>query len=63
MPGKRGNPNWGKAGPALVPRIVTEFEIQVRQLKLQKHDYVASPQLLDWCHSEQRSALYTGMAA
>jgi hypothetical protein len=49
MLGKRGNPNWGKAGPALVPRIVTEFEIQVRQLKLQKHDYVASPQLLDWC--------------
>jgi hypothetical protein len=49
MPRKRGNPNWGKAGPALVPHIVTEFEIQVRQLSLQKHDYTASPQLRGWC--------------
>ena len=49
MTRKRGNPNWGKAGPALVPHIVTEFEIQVRQLSLQKHDYTASPQLREWC--------------
>ena len=49
MPRKRGNPNWGTAGPALVPHIVTEFEIQVRQLSLQKHDYAASPQLREWC--------------
>ena len=46
---KRGNPNWGKAGSVLVPHIVTEFEIQARQLKLHKHDYAASPQLRTWC--------------
>ena len=49
MTRKRGNPNWGKAGSALVPHIVTEFEVQVRRLSLQKHDYTASPQLRDWC--------------
>ena len=49
MPRKRGNPNWCQPGPAVVPRIVTEFEIQVRELRLQLHDYAASPQLRHWC--------------
>ena len=33
----------------MVPHLVTEFEIQVRQLRLHKHDYAASLQLRDWC--------------
>ena len=55
MPRKRGNPNWGQAGSALVPHVVTEFEVLVRQLGLRKYDYAASPQLRDWClHNKDR---------
>jgi len=49
MPRKRGNPNWCTAGPVMVPHIVTEFEIQVRQLRLEVTDYAASAQLREWC--------------
>lgn len=53
---RRGNPNWGKASPALPgPRMATQFETLVRQLKLKKHDYEASPQLRNWCqHNRNR---------
>jgi hypothetical protein len=55
MPRKRGNPNWGQAGSAFVPHVVTEFEVQVSQLGLKKLDYAASPQLRDWClHNKDR---------
>jgi len=33
----------------MVPHIVTEFEIQVRQLRLEVTDYAASAQLREWC--------------
>jgi hypothetical protein len=47
---KRGNPNWGsgrhvKLGPALP----TEFELQVRQLRLTPEAYVFSEALRNWC--------------
>jgi hypothetical protein len=56
MARKRGNPNWGRAGfPVPAPRPATEFETQVRQLGLQKHNYEVSPQLRDWCeHNRNR---------
>jgi hypothetical protein len=48
MPRKRGNPNWGKPlrpGPVLP----TEFEMQVRQLRLTAETYVFSAELRSWC--------------
>jgi hypothetical protein len=46
---KRGNPNWCQPGSWIVPHVVTAFEIQVCQLRLEKHDYVTSFQLKNWC--------------
>ena len=48
IPLKRGNPNWGKpfqAGPVLA----TEFEIQVRHLRLTAETYASSAELRCWC--------------
>lgn len=45
---KRGNPDWGKALPAL-PVLPTEFEMQVRRLRLAERDYVGSRELRHWC--------------
>jgi hypothetical protein len=44
----RGNPNWGKPLPP-VPALLTEFEMQVERLGLNKAQYVASSQLKLWC--------------
>jgi len=52
MARRRGNPNWGKPAPP-PPNIATEFEAQVRQLKLQKRDYEASAQLRSWCEQNR----------
>jgi len=49
MTGKRGNPNGGKPSSVVVPHIVTEFEIVVRHLGLQRRDYAAAPHLQEWC--------------
>ncbi|HYA22635.1 MAG TPA: hypothetical protein VEF05_00655 [Terriglobales bacterium] len=57
MARKRGNPNWGKPGPVSVPYIVTEFETEVRQLKLQRQDYERSAQLRHWCE-RNRNRVY-----
>jgi hypothetical protein len=51
---KRGNPNWGKPfrfrpGPALA----TEFELQVRQLRLTPHTYICSVELRSWCEQNR----------
>jgi hypothetical protein len=38
---RRGNPNWGKP-PARLLVLLTEFEMQVERLGLNKKQYVAS---------------------
>jgi hypothetical protein len=45
---KRGNPNWGRSIP-LGPALPTEFEMQVRQLRLTVETYVYSAELRSWC--------------
>ena len=52
IPRKRGNPNWGipfRAGP-LLP---TEFEIQVRHLRLKPETYAFSAELRSWCEQNR----------
>ena len=48
MPNKRGNPNWGRPMPP-VSILCTEFEMQVRQLRLAPEHYIASARLRSWC--------------
>ena len=48
VPRKRGNPNWGKPFRP-VPVLATEFEMQVRQLRLTADTYVFSAELRRWC--------------
>jgi hypothetical protein len=45
---KRGNPNWGRPIPP-TPVLATEFELQVRQLRLTQETYVFSAELQRWC--------------
>jgi hypothetical protein len=52
MPNKRGNPNWGRSG-SFPPATVTEFEMQVRQLRLAPEHYVASARLRKWCEENK----------
>jgi hypothetical protein len=47
MPNKRGNPNWGR--PFRFAPISTEFEMQVRHLRLTPDEYVVSSELRCWC--------------
>ena len=50
----RGNPNWGKP-LARLPVLLTEFEVQVERLGLNKKQYVASAELRRWCvHNRNR---------
>jgi hypothetical protein len=56
--GKRGNPNWGK--PALgpfPPALPTEFETEVKRLRLTKQRYTRSAKLRDWCE-RNRNRIY-----
>jgi hypothetical protein len=47
---RRGNPNWGKGTPLKVgPALATEFELQVRQLRLTPETYASSAELRHWC--------------
>jgi len=48
---RRGNPNWGK--PGQIPKIVTEFEKQVKKLGLSKQTCAASVELRRWCESNR----------
>jgi hypothetical protein len=47
MPKKCGHPNWGR--PFRFAPASTEFEMQVRQLRLAPEQYVASAHLRKWC--------------
>jgi hypothetical protein len=48
---RRGNPKWASGGQAipLGPALPTEFERQVRQLRLAPEDYASSHELRRWC--------------
>jgi len=51
---RRGNPNWGKP-PQCPPALPTEFDMQVKRLRLSKAEYVGSPELKHWCeHNRNR---------
>jgi len=53
---KRGNPNWGRPMPP-ASVLCTEFEMQVRQLRLTPEHYVVSAGLRSWC-KENRNRYY-----
>ena len=53
---KRGNPNWGRPMP-FVPALPTEFELQVRQLRLTARMYSSSFELRAWC-KQNRNRIY-----
>jgi hypothetical protein len=50
MARRRGNPNWGSGLPLKhIPRVASEFEMQVKQLGLTQQTYAASDLLRTWC--------------
>jgi hypothetical protein len=51
MPRRRGNPKWGSGGQPLqpTPGVATEFEEQVRRLRLTNQTCVSSTELRRWC--------------
>ncbi len=50
MAHRRGNPNWGKPTLDTLPlSIVTEFENQMRRLRLTERDCAGSDELRRWC--------------
>lgn len=53
---KRGNPNWLYPIP-LGPALPTEFEIQVKQLRLTAETYAYSAELHSWC-DRNRNRVY-----
>lgn len=49
---RRGNPNWGKPfQPAGV--LATEFELQVRKLRLTRDTHTCSVELRIWCEQNR----------
>lgn len=53
---RRGNPHWLHPIP-LAPALATEFELQVRQLRLTVERYVYSAELHSWC-DRNRNRVY-----
>ena len=49
---RRGNPKWGQPMTSL-PSLPTEFEKQVRQLRLTQEMYVYSEELRAWCEANR----------
>jgi len=49
---KHGNPNWGRPIP-LIPALLTEFELRVRQLQLTARMYASSLELRAWCEQNR----------
>jgi hypothetical protein len=45
---KRGNPNWGRPIPPILP-FATEFERRTRELHLTQPMYSSSHELREWC--------------
>jgi hypothetical protein len=53
---RRGNPNWGRPLPP-APALPTEFELQVRHLRLTPEMYASSRELRTWCR-QNRNRVY-----
>lgn len=53
---RRGNPNWGRPTPP-ARAIATEFELQVRCLRLTPETYASSHELRIWCQ-QNRNRVY-----
>ena len=54
MPNRRSNPNWDR--PMLPSSVLcTEFELQVRHLRLTPEEYVASSHLRNWCERNRNN--------
>jgi hypothetical protein len=49
---KRGNPNWGRPMPPALA-VATEFELQVRHLRLTVEMYTTSHELRAWCEQNR----------
>jgi hypothetical protein len=49
---RKGNPNWGKFS-APGPAMPTEFELQVRRLRLSPECYALSDELRTWCQANR----------
>lgn len=49
---RRGNPNWGRPIPP-APAIATEFELQVKRLRLTPETYASSRELRIWCQQNR----------
>ena len=49
---KRSNPNRGRPMPP-ASVLCTEFELQVRHLRLAPEEYVASSRLRKWCEENK----------
>jgi hypothetical protein len=49
---RRGNPNWGKPIP-FAPPSLTEFETEVRRLRLTREMYAFSDDLRGWCRKNK----------
>jgi hypothetical protein len=54
MSNRRGNPSWGRLEP-FPPAMATEFELQVRHLRLAPEEYVASSHLRNWCERNRNN--------
>lgn len=48
MAKRRGNPNWGKPEPFMLPGSISSFETVVKTLGLKPEQYEHSPELKDW---------------
>ncbi len=58
MARKRGNPNWGKPAPYVVRSASpTEFDKQVRRLRLTEQNLANSDRLRMWC-KENKNRFY-----
>jgi hypothetical protein len=52
----RGNPNWGKSVSQPIAAIEpTSFDLMVRELKLEPHEYARSLRLREWAARNKNS--------
>src|SRR6266478_10151164 len=56
MAKRRGNPNWGKPEPiGPITPTITEFELVVKEFKLQPDQYLRSTRLREWARRNKNS--------
>ena len=50
---RRGNPNWGKGYLSLGPNTPSEFENEMKRLRLTKETCAGSTELRIWCQKNK----------